>query len=815
MARKVRIQYPGAIYHPAAKARRKQMDRRTTFRQGWRPTSQGIMGASAKIGCLHRRQTRSLGVVLLALLVFGIWVAGGQRACAQSATFAGNAQHTAQYAVPAQHLNRVRWSAAVDSRAGAQNSHYAGPLITAANTVLLPVRGGLANRINAYDGQTGRLKYILTNDFRFPPTSLWEITYNPVLVSGPSGPRLYYAGAGGTVYYVDNVDSDTPGAPVQICFYMALADYQTNTAAFATNVFVNTPLTADNNGTVFYGFRVSGTAAAPLSTTNGGFVRIDPQDNAQFVLAPDAAGDPLISRDSHNCAPALSNEGSTLYVVAKASVTTRSYLLGLDSSTLATKYKVLLHDPGVSTPAQVTDSSTASPMVGPDGDVFFGVIQSGGFDHGVTLHFSGDLATVKIPSAFGWDYTGGVVPASMVPGYTGTSSYLLFSKYNNYNSLVHRVALLDPNAVETDSDPADHGLQAMREVFTVTCPTPQMEWCINSCAVNPATASVFAPSEDGRIYCWNLFSNSLAEAFTLGAGVGEPYVPTLIGPDGAVYTISGGTLFVLDSQTNVVVTAASSAPDLNSVLLGQSLVFTATVANVNPADPLPTGTVTFMDGAVALATNVPLNGGVAAITNATLAARAHFINAVYSGDATFPAASNAFVQRIHSRATTIALTSRVAVPGSNSVTFTATVTSPSGGTPTGMATFYDGTTFLAELPLTNNHTSFTMTNLPAGSHAIQAQYSSDTTYAASRGSVVPVAPSVTSVSVLPDGSFQLGFTNVAGAPFSVIGTPDWSLDPSLWPVIGPVTEISPGIYQFTDPQAAIFGAGNYYRVRSP
>ena len=50
----------------------------------------------------------------------------------------------------------------------------------------------------------------------------------------------------------------------------------------------------------------------------------------------------------------------------------------------------------------------------------------------------------------------------------------------------------------------------MREVLTVIGPTPDQEnrspslplavreWCINTAAVNPATKSVFAPSEDGH-----------------------------------------------------------------------------------------------------------------------------------------------------------------------------------------------------------------------------------------------------------------------------------------------------------------------------
>src|SRR5215510_12886621 len=74
------------------------------------------------------------GRALIVLLV-----ANALNVHAQSSTFAGNAQHTAQYSVRAQHLNRVLWSASVDTRAGGSgNSHYGAPLITASNTIIVP-----------------------------------------------------------------------------------------------------------------------------------------------------------------------------------------------------------------------------------------------------------------------------------------------------------------------------------------------------------------------------------------------------------------------------------------------------------------------------------------------------------------------------------------------------------------------------------------------------------------------------------------------------------------------------------------------------
>jgi len=314
-------------------------------------------------------------------------------------SFAGNAQHTAIYTPTVPNLNRIRWSATIDFNNSGDLAHYGAPLITAANTVLAPVKiAGDAFRVDAFDGASGAAKYSLTTDYILPSHG-WIPVYNPCLTTGAFGTRLYYAGAGGTVYHIYNPDSAAHGPPVQEVFYTTLANYVANAAAYNGTVFINTPLTADSSGNVFFGFRVQGTAPAPLNTTQSGFARIDSNGNATYVLAGTAANDPNIDLDSHNSAPALSNDESTLYVVVKSSVAQVSYLLGLNSVTLAQQYRVSLKDPRNGSPATVTDDSTASPTVAPDNDVYFGILAGGGF-RGFLLRFSGDLATQKLSGAF-------------------------------------------------------------------------------------------------------------------------------------------------------------------------------------------------------------------------------------------------------------------------------------------------------------------------------------------------------------------------------------------------------------------------------
>ena len=495
------------------------------------------------------------------------------------------------------------------------------------------------------------------------------------------------------------------------------------------------------------------------------------------MLAGTAAGDPNITFDSHNAGPAVSNDQSTVYVVVKSANPDSSYgyLLGLDATTLAAKYRIFLNDPrgNNANPATLLDISTASPMVGPDGDVYFGVYgnPSNG-SRGFLLHFSSDLTIEKPPGGFGWDYTPGVVPASMVPSYTGASSYLLLTKYNNYAGAgndsadgVNRVALLDPNSTEVDTHASSSGMPIMREVLTVIGPTADeenvsaslpwavREWCINSPGVNPATNSVFFPSEDGRLYRWNLVTNSLDQFVQLNAGLGEPYVPTIVGPDGTVFTLNGGALSAAGSITGVGVALTSSMPDVRTVAAGQSLTFSVVVTNTGSTGLTPTGTVTLQDTAynvaapnllnsttTTLASNLSPDGnGRVSYSTSALTAGKHFITASYSGDSNVSAGNSSLVQFVHAGTTTTTLTSLPDPPAPDQpVILTATVAAdpPGSGTPTGQVTFKNGTTVIGQVPLNaDGIAALSTSSLSVRNDIVTAVYASDTNFAASRGSL--------------------------------------------------------------------------------
>jgi hypothetical protein len=471
--------------------------------------------------------------------------------------FAGDPQHTGISGVASQSLTSVRWSMPVDLNPPVSGNdlliHYGSPLVTPNNTVIVPVKTGTTNgfRVEAHDGATGALKWAVTTDYLLPVHN-WVPSFGMTLT--PSG-QVVFPGAGGTVYFINNPDS--PGATISghLAFY-GLSNY--SHAAFDNSVFINTPITCDNAGDIYFGFVTSG--FAPLGLQSG-VARIDVNGIGSWVSAWVAALDGTMTKVVHNCAPALSNDGSLIYLAVSNGTGTGSgsgYLVALDSVTLQNVFRRSLVDPLSGLPARLPDDGSATPAVGPDGDVYFGVLENpAATSRGWLLHFSANLQQVKIPGAFGWDNTASIIPRSMVPAYRGPSAYLVMTKYNNYAGAggdgINKIAILDPNSVQVDSRT---GALVMLEILTKAGVTPDpefsgthpgavREWCINDAAVDPFTNSVLANSEDGRLYRWDLTTNQLVQVAVLTTGIGEAYTSTVIGADGTVYAINDGILFAV------------------------------------------------------------------------------------------------------------------------------------------------------------------------------------------------------------------------------------------------------------------------------
>src|SRR5947207_1469314 len=236
----------------------------------------------------------------------------------------------------------------------------------------------------------------------------------------------------------------------------------------------------------------------------------------------------------------------------------------------------------------------------------------------------------------------------------------------------------------------------------------------------------------------------------------------------AVSTSAVVTQTVNKGQTTTTLT---STP--NPSTAGQAVTLSTTVTAVAPAVGVPTGSVTFMDGATPLATVALVNGNASLVTSA-LTTGNHSLTAVYGGSANFLTSTSPAVNQVVNSQTTTSLTAppNPSVIG-QAVTLTAVVSpvAPGTGVPTGTVTFRDGATVLATVTLANGSASFVTSTLAVGSHSLTAAYSGGGNFLASTSAIVihTVNPGSTSTALTstPNPS-TLGQTVTLNATVSAV-----------------------------------------------
>jgi hypothetical protein len=251
---------------------------------------------------------------------------------------------------------------------------------------------------------------------------------------------------------------------------------------------------------------------------------------------------------------------------------------------------------------------------------------------------------------------------------------------------------------------------------------------------------------------FNGVTTNLATSLAVNAsGVATFSTTTLaVGQHSIVASYSGDTAHFSSTSTDngalpliqtvmegTKVTLGSSA---NPSTLGQNVTFTATVAISGGGGVTPDGTVTFMDGAVALGTTA-IATGQATYSTATLTLGTHPITAIYNGDAAndISGSTSATLNQDVQATSTVGLTSSLN-PSTfgTSVLFTATITSSSTTAATGTVNFYDGATKIGSGTLAGNPATatFSTATLSVATHPITATYAGDTTNSAGTSLIV-------------------------------------------------------------------------------
>jgi hypothetical protein len=164
--------------------------------------------------------------------------------------------------------------------------------------------------------------------------------------------------------------------------------------------------------------------------------------------------------------------------------------------------------------------------------------------------------------------------------------------------------------------------------------------------------------------------------------------------------------------------------------------------------------------------------------------------------------------------TTALSASATSITAGQSVTFTATVTGPSGNTttPTGTVTFKDGTITLGTGTLAAGVATYATTSLPTGSDSITAVYSGDTNFNGSTSSAVTVtvtAASVPSFGLSNSGSISITAGATIGNTSTISATPSNGFTGAVnltCSVASPVGATSPATCSFASNSVTITGA---------
>jgi hypothetical protein len=200
----------------------------------------------------------------------------------------------------------------------------------------------------------------------------------------------------------------------------------------------------------------------------------------------------------------------------------------------------------------VSDLSTASPVVLPDGAVLLGAVTAYNYLRGHLFKFSAAGAPLATYD-FGWDVT----PA--VFAHDGTYSILVKDNHYEVGSYCsdatfcpaeqgrYDLVSLDPDLLPewrfTNANTESCTRAADGSIACLSDHPNGFEWCVNQPAID-SRGVVYANSEDGFLYAVGP-DGKLQERIFLDLAIGAAYTPLSIDASGRIYTQNNGHLYVV------------------------------------------------------------------------------------------------------------------------------------------------------------------------------------------------------------------------------------------------------------------------------
>ena len=470
------------------------------------------------------------------------------------------------------------------------------------------------NRFTWKNGQLLPL-WSYSSDWK-PPGSLndfWEPVFHAALANG----SVYIPGAGGSIIQLDR---DTGGVIQRIApFGLDANTYETGpiTADSHGNLFYNAIQVVVDPARGFYAndavdswlVKVSPDGSFSIASYKTLTAAEAPAPNARCLTAfamsqlpwpPSSAAVPGTNtcgtqRAALNAAPAVAPDG-TIYSVTRAHFNSRYAFLVAIAPDLSKKWAVSLRDrfhdgcgvpvaeggwlppngsPGGCRPGaplgvdpstnrpgdgSVSDSSSSSPVVAPDGSILYGAYSRYNYAQGHLMRFDGN-GNYLGAFGFGWDETPAI--------YSHDGSWSIVVKNNHYGSGSYcddETFCPSDRTANNPASPEQYFISQLSPAFAIqwsfqntntqsctrnpddteSCIADHpngFEWCVNAPVVD-GNGTVYANSEDGNLYAISR-NGAVKQKIFQQLAIGAAYTPASLGGDGKIYSQNAGHLFVV------------------------------------------------------------------------------------------------------------------------------------------------------------------------------------------------------------------------------------------------------------------------------